>query len=1336
MSLRLAVEQQRELQQERESKAPSLRDRLIQRALQEGESAEDVAEALEVSVQSIYKIVERMDESAASRSGGSGDRHATAIAIERFTDPRGFEKLVFDLMGGIEPGSIPLGGVGDSGRDAANAGSTVIWTISLSEQWQRKVRSDFQKIASADYSAERVYAVTNRVTTRRSEEKLVAEAAELGLELTVLGQAWLVAKLSEPCHLHLRSVHLGLTRPSGKVFLSAQEYTDLLDGRPHLAGFEVEFVGRGREIRRAGGILEAAGPLLIRGAGGLGKTRLALQMAAEEGGDWRFIDAGMQFFPEATSELAVSPRLVVVIDNAHRRGDLEEVLRALEAMEIRPRIVLITRPGFDDQLNEPLGRVWLGPVDSENIVDVGPLGWKAVAKILRSPPLEIEAGAQRGELVRLAEGNPQIAVIGARVARERKSVVGLSGDELLQRYIAYLIPAAIPSDAVARSHRGALALLAALDGFGTEDNELLRKVADLLRISVTETKEGLEQLAESGLIVGERGHYRIKPDLLAEHVLFALTLSRKWKTALPYEQIFERFADHHLRPLVKALGALPAALLKDATPGRLRGVERSVERAAGERPLLSAAELVRDICCALPDLGLRAGDKLLDRLKPEADEESSRVIGSLADGAMRISDFTKSWRFLLRLGAESVGSAEALKKVGDAMAETYQRLPEDDATSGAILALVQEGLAEETKKFWTLGRLGAATAVALALRPMLMLTFESHRQDPDDPMTFQLGTRTLPDSQYTEKVVKTGGTLAAEVFDRLDATGQLELLKTVDRAGRAAAGYPPSMGVRAPLQSRMVLDRALMEFDAVIGAGLSKWAMPVAAEAYEYLRERERWRYRLQEEVVDDQPEIEGLSEFQEDLDRGVEVPAAGAKLSEYLFLFHERAFGRRGRDREVSIQEEQERTLARARELASSFAAADWSKRLDLWINWWREKRDAVTDARMGTVPAMVFEAIALDSPFLGRKVIDRLIAERSELRAACAAAMGAVIAADHRGGALEDWLDADVETRITLARSLSSCPQEVSEAPTQQLASDPEKSVREAAIDSLAFSRSGERWRFDLALKALAADPEIETINQLLHAADLHAEEAGTGQKELDNEQLALLRSAVIGTACSQRLEDYYLADTLDRAARQLPRITLEWVWARLRHLEAAGEDGARRWGYDPLPADIAGSVERSATASDLAEVATYFEELPDDSAAADDTAVLIGWLGGAGDEVSELIIRLLVDNEPGRRGRALLRLPLNDEALDRRAALIAQSIEDPAAALYELIASTLPSSWSGSYVPHLEGAQRHAERWGHSSDRGLREVGREAKETYKRQIETWRSREEDGDREFEYR
>jgi hypothetical protein len=111
----------------------------------------------------------------------------------------------------------------------------------------------------------------------------------------------------------------------------------------------VEFTGREIEL----GMLRswcAAGDVrsvrTIVGAGGVGKTRLALKVASEweaAGGVWQRVDAGQDAEAVAAARGVTSGPVLLVVDYAETRADLELMLRAVLADPGRVRVLLVAR---------------------------------------------------------------------------------------------------------------------------------------------------------------------------------------------------------------------------------------------------------------------------------------------------------------------------------------------------------------------------------------------------------------------------------------------------------------------------------------------------------------------------------------------------------------------------------------------------------------------------------------------------------------------------------------------------------------------------------------------------------------------------------------------------------------------------------------------------------------------------------------------------------------------------------------------------------------------------------------------------------------------------------
>jgi tetratricopeptide (TPR) repeat protein len=85
---------------------------------------------------------------------------------------------------------------------------------------------------------------------------------------------------------------------------------------------------------------------IIVGAGGVGKTRLALQVASEwqvRGGEWRRVDAGQEAHAVAAARGVTSGPVLLVVDYAETRTDLEVLLRAVLADPGPIRVLLVAR---------------------------------------------------------------------------------------------------------------------------------------------------------------------------------------------------------------------------------------------------------------------------------------------------------------------------------------------------------------------------------------------------------------------------------------------------------------------------------------------------------------------------------------------------------------------------------------------------------------------------------------------------------------------------------------------------------------------------------------------------------------------------------------------------------------------------------------------------------------------------------------------------------------------------------------------------------------------------------------------------------------------------------
>src|SRR5215218_2278629 len=106
--------------------------------------------------------------------------------------------------------------------------------------------------------------------------------------------------------------------------------------------------GRAEEMEELERLLvEERRAVIVEADGGYGKTRLAFELArsGRSATQWFFVDRGLDFDLDYLAETEAGYDATVLMDDAHRRGDLEQLLRGLERRRPVPRLVFTVRPG-------------------------------------------------------------------------------------------------------------------------------------------------------------------------------------------------------------------------------------------------------------------------------------------------------------------------------------------------------------------------------------------------------------------------------------------------------------------------------------------------------------------------------------------------------------------------------------------------------------------------------------------------------------------------------------------------------------------------------------------------------------------------------------------------------------------------------------------------------------------------------------------------------------------------------------------------------------------------------------------------------------------------------
>lgn len=1298
----------------------SERDRALRAAVRSGSSIRELAERLDVSVQAVYQAVERADGELHEAPGSV--YRTTLAAVKSLTDPVTFEELVNLLLAEFLPDLRPTQRSGDRGRDAVagqyrlGTGEELVVTISLRKDWSEKVRSDMRNLVKHGLRPATVYAVTNRETDERRLETLRTEAAGHGWSLIVFDGRWIALSLARPEHTQLRRDYLGLSAPRPQLFLTREEFDELLTAAG--ARNPGRLVGRDSQLKEVSQCLADGQTVIMEAAGGMGKSRLLVELARiEDRWRWLFVRDGLPFSPEMLHETGVGDDVAVVIDDAHRRGhdDLRAMLAALERRTPRVRLVLVARPGFRDKLQTALAGLAHGSAAS---VVLPPLSRQDMAVMLEEPPLSVRFGGARAAIVNLARGNPQIATIAAELSSRGLALHELSRADLMRSYVAAILREA------AGDSRELLALIALIAAVGTLElyGDALREASQALGLPEPHLLREIAALADRGILIEDQRRVSVKPDVLAERILIGCFFDRSWRPALHYGDIYGRFAasrrDAMLAVLSQAMVAEPdetrqsdeLAVVSQDVLDACVGARDSDTRA-------DAAGMLSAVAPGLPGLAVQGVDLLLDQLPEDADQLVA-LCTPVVNVLTRISDFAAGWQRLLTV-AERLFAAvpvsdplvdrrhsrgdpgqKAVSHLGEAFAEILRRLPVDQSSrDGQVLAGVQNLMARITPSWWETVRNqpGAPAAALLASRVMMTVIYEVIRTDAANP-NINLIAVGVPANVFTERCVAAGIRILLDCLPRLSLRGQIRGIESLQNLAHSGLGGAPGpFGLQLSDETKGLINRLFDDLVAPwIRMNLDSLPLPVAADAIELLQ----WRQHFGRPTPD-APLSPELDEYRELIQPGGQ------------WIFAEDPFAHR----HARLEQTAER---HARALLADSAPAE---HLDRWGSWYEQRVEAKGAPPSHETLALALERVTQQDPELGLQLVTRLVDTESPLLWHAQLAMTAVLT-DKPDRALRWAQSPSSAVRATLTWAAPHLRDDSLQRQIFELmANDSDDVVRSTAARALRYRTDLRGWKIRVALKLIRDDGDLETLSELLTALAETKPSSVLTSDTLDQVKAALMEAA----RNPRSREGHLLAEAIE-AMRSLGHDLLwDWVWARIDALSVPHIPFISL--TEALPVEVMALVGRRA---DTAGVGEHVEHA-------------LGLLGGVKDwRVEEALIQIVTllgapelvlehlrewATGPESRRRHLYAIleRVHDPALFERYAAAVLAADASLDTIDRIVFSREPKSFAGSRVPYYEAARDQFRAWETHSDGNLVRASHRADEIFNQLIDQARTEDE---------
>ncbi len=357
-----------------------------------------------------------------------------------------------------------------------------------------------------------------------------------------------------------RRAFLGPPGPLG--FWEADDYFGALLDEASLFRHTWELVGRSEILGDlTEQISKEVSVLVLVGRGGIGKTRILRSLADGQRASRTvlFADDNVPITAESVEELPWT-RPLVIVDDAHRRDDLDPLIGTTRRKDERPTLILAIRPQRLDELRAELSVAGLGPDEvwiSEPLDD------------LASGDLELLARQALGEdhahladhLAAATADCPLVTVIGGQLLAQRaippellesetdfrRTVLDRFRDEMLGR-LGDEVDAAVASEV--------LVLVSALGPLMVDDVTIVERMAEDLGLEPHALRSVVSQLEQAGVLIARGRLRRIVPDVLADHILHRACVDAQERPTGRAEVLLGRYGDVALVALLRNLAEL------------------------------------------------------------------------------------------------------------------------------------------------------------------------------------------------------------------------------------------------------------------------------------------------------------------------------------------------------------------------------------------------------------------------------------------------------------------------------------------------------------------------------------------------------------------------------------------------------------------------------------------------------------------------------------------------------------------------------------------------------------------------------------------------------------
>lgn len=375
------------------------------------------------------------------------------------------------------------------------------------------------------------------------ETKIFKHAKDRNVGLELIGIDTLSLEIMSK-YLLLAREYLGIALETGQI-LPFEKFISEFNNKANQLSTPIDniFFHRSTELKQIENALSNKDLLILSGAPGVGKTKIgieAIQNFRQKNPSFEsyvIAKKDVDIFEDLKIQLRPDKDYILLIDDANRQlPNLKQIFGVFR--ENRPgqlKLVITVR-------NYALVDIKACSIEFDlETIDIPKFTDEEITEILKSDSFGIINHRYQKKIVEIADGNPRLAIMGARVAIEKQSDF-LFGDvaDLFEIYFS-----SFSMDFNLFERPELLKTLGLISFFFTIDRENkgeIEKLLSIFQMDYYKFNEAIEDLHKRELVEIQYNHVRISEQVLATYIFYIVFIR---DSLLPFEKLLFSYFDDY-----------------------------------------------------------------------------------------------------------------------------------------------------------------------------------------------------------------------------------------------------------------------------------------------------------------------------------------------------------------------------------------------------------------------------------------------------------------------------------------------------------------------------------------------------------------------------------------------------------------------------------------------------------------------------------------------------------------------------------------------------------------------------------------------------------------------